>query len=44
MFKNVVVAGLALEWAWQHGSTNLRCVFVSRDPEISRFLRTDGHG
>jgi len=30
--KNVVVAVLggfrALEWAWQDGSTNFRCIFV----------------
>jgi len=41
---------------WQRGSTNLRCVFISRIcmvnlkllafivPEISTFIRTDGHG
>jgi len=44
----------ALQWAWKHGPTNLRCVFVSRIcmqdlsllafivPEISKFIRTDG--
>jgi len=26
----VLGAFRALEWAWQNGSTNLRCVFVSR--------------
>jgi len=55
VFKSVgveVFCGLwALKWTWQHGSTNLSCVFVSRIcmlnlnlivPEISTIIPTDG--
>jgi len=52
-FKSVGVAVLVGLWAWQHGSTNLRCVHVSGVcilnlnllafivPEIATFIRTD---
>jgi len=55
MFTTVSVACLDGLWEWQHGSTNLCCVYVSRIcilnlnlvafivPEIETFKRTDGH-
>jgi len=31
---------LALEWAWQHGSVNMRCVYVSRNCNLNLLARS----